>query len=336
MTILLLLIGFVIGGLVLYLILRPKIIQRVQLDEKTEERNREIWQENEQLDNFNTILRQSQTELQSTVSDLTHQVQLLQVKEDTLTESMSKLASQAEEAGRNLEEVAIALATTNIEQATAKLGEDYQSWQEDINQQYLELLKEAAMDFDLQFKEKTERLSSLQQRFAELESATAAAIEANRRAAASAEEKNFYRLQLSEEDIQEIKKLREVLPYLRDKEPLNKVIYKAYYEKPYTDLVGRVVGQGSKSGIYKITDLTNGKCYVGQSVNIAERWRQHIKRGVGAEPPTRNKLYPAMLSVGVENFTFELIEECPSGQLDAREDFWQEYFHAKDFGYSMK
>jgi hypothetical protein len=29
---------------------------------------------------------------------------------------------------------------------------------------------------------------------------------------------------------------------LRDTAPLNKVIWKVYYEKPYTDLVGRVVG----------------------------------------------------------------------------------------------
>lgn len=77
-------------------------------------------------------------------------------------------------------------------------------------------------------------------------------------------------------------------------------------------------------------------CYVGQSVNVSERWRQHIKRGVGAEAPTRNRLYPAMLAVGVENFTFELIEECEREKLDEREDFWQDYFHAKDFGYSIK
>ena len=86
-------------------------------------------------------------------------------------------------------------------------------------------------------------------------------------------QQDFYRLQLSEDDIAEIKKLREVLPYLRDKEPLNKVIYKVYYEKPYTDLVGRVIGQGKHTGIYKITNMENGMCYVGQSVNIAERWR---------------------------------------------------------------
>jgi hypothetical protein len=38
--------------------------------------------------------------------------------------------------------------------------------------------------------------------------------------------------------------LREILPYLRDKTPLNKVIYKVYYEKPLSDMIGRVIGTG--------------------------------------------------------------------------------------------
>ena len=77
-------------------------------------------------------------------------------------------------------------------------------------------------------------------------------------------------------------------------------------------------------------------CYVGQAANLADRWKQHIKRGVGAETPTKNKLYPAMLKYGVENFTFEVIEECDRSMLNDREDYWQNYFHAKDFGYSIK
>jgi hypothetical protein len=137
-------------------------------------------------------------------------------------------------------------------------------------------------------------------------------------------------------DIEEIKKLKSIIPYLRDSEPLNKVIWKVYYEKPYTDLIGRVVGSKVKSGIYKITNQENQMCYVGQAVNIADRWKQHIKRGLGAETPTKNKLYPAMAEFGVENFTFEIIEECDKAQLNDREDYWQEYFKAKEFGYSIK
>ena len=95
-----------------------------------------------------------------------------------------------------------------------------------------------------------------------------AAVQASKRSELDRQQKNFYRLQLSDVDIEEIKRIRSIEPYLRNKEPLNKVIWKVYYEKPYTDLVGRVVGTGRKIGIYKITNLENEMCYVGQSVKI--------------------------------------------------------------------
>jgi hypothetical protein len=77
------------------------------------------------------------------------------------------------------------------------------------------------------------------------------------------EARNFYRLNIPESDLHEISQLRAVEPYLRDREALNKVIWKVYYEKPYTDLIGRVLGVGVKTGIYKITCIENQKCYVG-------------------------------------------------------------------------
>jgi hypothetical protein len=43
-----------------------------------------------------------------------------------------------------------------------------------------------------------------------------------------------------------------------------------------------------------------------------------------------------MIEFGPENFTFEVIEECERSRLDEREDYWQEYFKAKEFGYSIK
>ena len=141
---------------------------------------------------------------------------------------------------------------------------------------------------------------------------------------------------MSAADLHEIELLRQVEPYLRDKEPLNKVIWKCYYEKPTTDMIGRVIGSGVHTGIYKITEIASGKCYVGQAANLSERWKQHIKRGVGADAPTRNKLYPAMIAAGPENFTFEVVELCDRLLLDEREDYWQDYFKAKEFGYSIK
>ncbi len=169
----------------------------------------------------------------------------------------------------------------------------------------------------------------------DLKSKEAAAVAARKRDMEAVENANYYRIQIPESDLEEIKKLREVVPYLRDQDTLNKVIYKIYYENPTNDLIGRVV-ENHVCGIYKITNIKNGMCYVGQTTNFTNRWKQHIKRGVGAEPMTHNKLYPAMMREGIQNFTFEIIEECPPSKLNERESYWQEYFKAKEFGYSIK
>lgn len=162
------------------------------------------------------------------------------------------------------------------------------------------------------------------------------ATEAAKREEEKKNKENFYRMVLPASDIKEIECLRQVEPLLRDKEALNKVIWKVYYEKPLNEMIGRVLGDRPITGIYKITSIATGKCYVGQARETATRWRQHAKRAIGAETPTRNKLYPAMKELGPENFTFELVEECSPADLDVREDYWQEYFHAKDYGYSIK
>lgn len=186
-----------------------------------------------------------------------------------------------------------------------------------INQKKIELEK-----LDLAIKEQSEKVN--------------ASVEASKRAEEIRSQSDFYKLTIPEEDLDEIKELREVEKHLRNPEPLNKVIWKCYYEKPTTDLIGRVIGSGTHTGIYKITNLDNQMCYVGQAANLAERWKQHIKRGLGADPATKNKLYPAMKAIGIENFSFEVIEECERSKLDEREDYWQDFFKAKEFGYSIK
>ena len=223
-----------------------------------------------------------------------------------------------------------------MSQAADSMSQKYRDMEEQARQGYLEALEDYSESFQEQLVKKQIELVNVEKQLADLTAKLNSAVEAAKRAEELRIKQDFYRLQLSSVDVEEIARLREVTPYLRDSEPLNKVIWKVYYEKPYTDLIGRVVGTGVHTGIYKITNIENSMCYIGQAANIADRWKQHIKRGIGAETPTRNKLYPAMLDLGVENFTFEIVEEVDRSQLNEREDYWQEYFHAKDFGYSIK
>ena len=106
-------------------------------------------------------------------------------------------------------------------------------------------------------------IKNAETKLADLSAKVSAAVEAAKRQEELATAQDFYKLNLSNEDIKEITKLREVAVLLRDSEPLNKVIWKVYYEKPYTDLIGRVVGSGIHTGIYKITNINSQKCYVG-------------------------------------------------------------------------
>ena len=309
------LIGALVGAGVLYVIIKPKLKATQELDEATKLQNEELHTELVALEKQHAALTARRQEIQ---------------------DSITLLEKQAEESSNAIYKKSWELANEKMSNASEVMSKQYEQAKQIAENDYLETLKDCANSFTSQINDKKNELKKVQDELTDLVQKLNSAVEANKRAEEIKQKQDFYRLQLTAIDLDEIKRLREVEPYLREKEPLNKVIWKVYYEKPYTDLIGRVVGAGIHTGIYKITNIENQMCYVGQAVNIADRWKQHIKRGIGAEAPTRNKLYPAMLEVGVENFTFEIVEECDKSKLNEREDYWQEFFHAKDFGYSIK
>ena len=309
------LIGALVGAGVLYVIIKPKLKATQELDEATKLQNEELHTELVALEKQHAAITARRQEIQ---------------------DSIALLEKQAEESSNAIYKKSWELANEKMSNASEAMSKQYEQAKQTAENDYLETLKDCANSFTSQINDKKNELKKVQDELTDLVQKLNSAVEANKRAEEIKQKQDFYRLQLTAIDLDEIKRLREVEPYLREKEPLNKVIWKVYYEKPYTDLIGRVVGTGIHTGIYKITNIENQMCYVGQAVNIADRWKQHIKRGIGAEAPTRNKLYPAMLEVGVENFTFEIVEECDKSKLNEREDYWQEFFHAKDFGYSIK
>ena len=309
------LIGALVGAGVLYVIIKPKLKATQELDEATKLQNEELHTELVALEKQHAALTARRQEIQ---------------------DSIALLEKQAEESSNAIYKKSWELANEKMSNASEAMSKQYEQAKQIAENDYLETLKDCANSFTSQINDKKNELKKVQDELTDLVQKLNSAVEANKRAEEIKQKQDFYRLQLTTIDLDEIKRLREVEPYLREKEPLNKVIWKVYYEKPYTDLIGRVVGTGIHTGIYKITNIENQMCYVGQAVNIADRWKQHIKRGIGAEAPTRNKLYPAMLELGVENFTFEIVEECDKSKLNEREDYWQEFFHAKDFGYSIK
>lgn len=196
-------------------------------------------------------------------------------------------------------------------------------------------MEECTSDFVQDLQNKRKELDSLQKTLTEYRDKVHCAIESYKKEQEEKNKKDFHRVVILKDDLNEITKLREVGKTLRDQDLLNKIVWKGYYEKPTTAMIGRVVGSEIKCGIYKISNLNNHMSYIGQAVNIATRWKQHIKRGLGAEPQTRNKLYPVMFEEGVENFTFEILQECKPNELDKYERYWIDYYDTQFYGYNV-
>ena len=63
-----------------------------------------------------------------------------------------------------------------------------------------------------------------------------------------------------------------------------------------------------KTGVYKITNLVNGKVYIGASKRIEDRWRDHKKR-------INSPIHSDLEAYGLDNFKFEVLLECPETML---------------------
>lgn len=83
-------------------------------------------------------------------------------------------------------------------------------------------------------------------------------------------------------------------------------------------------------GIYKITKISNGKMYIGQSNNIERRFKEH--QSVGKQ--SRIPVDAAIQKYGVHAFTYEILEECPVEKLNEREQYWIKYYDAVNKGYN--
>ena len=90
------------------------------------------------------------------------------------------------------------------------------------------------------------------------------------------------------------------------------------------------------SGIYKITNTTNGKVYVGSAVNFDTRWKEHareLRKGTHHSSALQN----AWNKYGEENFEFSIIEECERTRkvLLGREQYWMDTLDSVAKGYNI-
>ena len=146
------------------------------------------------------------------------------------------------------------------------------------------------------------------------------------------EQQDFYRIELSESAIQDMQILLGIRQNLKMRENLDKLIYEAYVSKPTAEMIKRVLQGRAPSGIYKITRLKTGEIYIGKSTDVKKRWGEHAKTSYGVGSIAHSVLHTTIKKDGIENFTFELLEEVPKDKLTEREKYWINFYDSKNYG----
>lgn len=92
-------------------------------------------------------------------------------------------------------------------------------------------------------------------------------------------------------------------------------------------------GLDGKTGIYRLRVIDNETiCYVGQAVNIKERWYTHVRKMVGVEGKGNEKLY----DYRPDELVWEVVEEVDRSRLNERERYWIDWWACKEIGLNKK
>lgn len=267
-------------GIILF-ILSILLFIKVCYDKKhLVELNTETIEKNKQIEQDNIILNKEKDHLEECKTKL-------EIDLENIRETMYKAGISADEFTRQL--AASAQAFMGL------LDKEYQE-HEDEYDNHIQLLQES---YNKQQDIILNKISQEQSNLEKIRNTRIAAIEAQRREKEIKEQLSFYCLQPTDNEKDDIRALERVKPNLHQPRILCMLIWSTYFQKPMTALCNNILGTAIVSGVYKITNQETGECYIGQAVDVAKRWKDHAKCGLGIDTPANNKLYKAIQEYGI-------------------------------------
>ena len=162
--------------------------------------------------------------------------------------------------------------------------------------------------------------------------------EENRKKELAQHEIDFHRLILSDSDKEDIHYLVSIIPNLRHKNILNKLIWTEYLQKPFQQMIKNVCGATKpKNVIYCIEHIPTHKKYIGKTAqDISKRWSDHIKTSLGIGDVAKSKIHEA-LYLHWDEFYFSILENVSDeDNILERERFYINFFQSNIYGYNIK
>ena len=297
--------------------------------------NTNIKKENEQLEKENKILQNESNRLYSEIEFLNKQKKNACIEQEKAAENYFDILDLTYEMKENEFDIKMRLLQQDYENALNKEKNSFYlaftKYVDGLESEY----NKAEENFDTQLKNIKQVIQEHQEELEKIQKTYAAAIEAQLREAEIQQSLEFFCLHLTPAEQSTIALIEDLKPRLPEPRVLSMLVWQTFYQKKMNALCLNILRKTIPvCGIYKITNRITGLCYIGQSVDIAKRWKDHAKCGLGIDTPAQNKLYQAMLKDGLTNFTFELLEECERDLLNEKEKFYINLYQACDYGYN--
>ena len=320
---------FGISGILYYKVINEhNTIQKInediiQQNNTIEEKNKELRQISESLKIEKIMVSNQLNDLQNEHKREKERLQDLQNTINTTIDNQNQLAQTAyENYCENLENKK-RIKEQEIFESEEWLNKALEKHQEEVLNN-MEIL-------DSKYKKEKDKI---EEDLEQLKATRAAIIQANIKEKEIEENSTFYCLTISEIDKADIKMLENIKPQLNKPRVLSMLIWSTFFQKPMTTLCNNIIGTSTVTGIYKITNQVTKECYIGQSVDISKRWKDHAKCGLGIDTPAGNKLYKAMQTYGIWNFSWEVLEQCSKDLLDEKEKYYIDLYDSYNFGYN--
>ena len=257
---------------------------------------------------------------------------LLESTYDTKIASLRRELEQLEEFKKTNE--------TNIDEYfnlyKEKAQADIDDWIKSAQECAMMVYDEFAQDYEVLKVQKRNELDKISQELEDYKVKRDTINQAILRQKQIEEQKDFYRILITEKDIQDIKLLEDIRPKFEHKEILSKLIFDCYIKRPLQEMEKRVLQDKKISGIYKITYVPTGEAYIGRSQDIKNRWVEHVKSSLNIGTIAHSTFHNVLAQNGLENFTWEVLETAPKEKLNEAEKYWINFYETNKYGYNQK
>ena len=198
--------------------LRPKLKSVQSIDRSVIKENEENQRLKAKLEievaRLDTFKIQKQRDIEDASRNLSQLNTILENRKQSIEDELKRSAKAAEiTIGENLEKTA-EIEREKLDKALAEIQEEYESY-----------MVECALSLNEAIEEKRTTITDLNAALQELQSKYFFLFLENKRAEEIKVKADFYRLQISDADLKEVQKLREISKELRDPAPLNKMIW---------------------------------------------------------------------------------------------------------------